>query len=90
MVADLNSEKSNLTEYKYIRKVKNHKDYFGIVYGDVDEVCIDQKGFEYVICQHLDDKFSSRSPMVYTMADFKKLNLGSKNIKLINIDINLI
>lgn len=90
MVSNLNSEKSNLTEYKYIRKVKTQKDYYGIVYGDVDEVCIDQKGFEYVICQHLDDKFSSRSPMVYTMADFKKLNLGSKNIKLINIDINLI
>lgn len=91
MVADLNSAKSNLTEYKYIRKVKNKKEYFGIVYGDVlNEACKDQFGSDYVICHCLDNSFPSSSAIIYTKADFSKLNLESKKIKLSKIDINLI
>ena len=91
MVADLNNAKSNLTEYKYIRKVKNKKEYFGIVYGDVlNEACKDQFGSDYVICHCLDNSFPSSSAIIYTKADFSKLNLESKKIKLSKIDINLI
>lgn len=91
MKADLNGTKSNMTEYKYILKVKNKKEYYGIVYGDEKkEICKDTSSNDYVICHKLDSSLISNDIMIYTMRDYKCLNLFPKEIKITRIDIDLI
>ncbi len=91
MKSDLNGTKSNMTEYKYIRKVQNKKEYYGIVYGDgATETCKDISSNDYVICHKLDNSIFPTGIMIYTKAAFSSLGLDSKRIKITRININLI